>query len=175
MRYCMNLYLRGHWNYKMSKLKLINLPNKNGLFWNFELWPVVFPVPFKVQRHTVPHLKALISGCLVPRRLRRGSTFILCHALLKKSILVHTEQIVRILYGLSVALAGSSGLNRMLSLFHFSTIDFLPKPKPKFNKNINENLKPYVQDWNFTIDSAKLNTPRYQITFRLELPHHTRI
>ena len=59
-------------------------------------------MPHELQGHTVPHLKALISGCLEPRGLRYGSIFSLCHALLKKSILVHTEQIVRILYGLSV-------------------------------------------------------------------------
>ena len=89
MRYCMTLYLKGHWKYEMSNLELLNLLNKNGLFWNFQIWPLVFPMPLEIQSYTVPHLKALISGKLEPRGLRFGSTFILCHALLNKAILLH--------------------------------------------------------------------------------------
>ena len=49
----------------------------------------------KLQGGTVPHLKALISSKLEPRRLSCGSTFILCYVLLKKAILVHTEGLVK--------------------------------------------------------------------------------
>ena len=36
MRYCMTLYLNGHRKYDKSKLKRLNLLNKNGTF-NFDL------------------------------------------------------------------------------------------------------------------------------------------
>ena len=52
-------------------------------------------MPLEVQGHTVPHLKALISGKVEPRGLRCGSTFILYYALLKKAILLHTEGLVK--------------------------------------------------------------------------------
>ena len=51
-------------------------------------------MPLEVQAHTVPHLKALISGIMELRGLGCGSTFNLCHALLKKAILLHTEVLV---------------------------------------------------------------------------------
>ena len=40
---------------------------------------------------TVPHLKALISGKFETRGLRCGRIYVLCHALLSKAILLHTE------------------------------------------------------------------------------------
>ena len=52
-------------------------------------------MPLEVQGHTVPHLKALISGKSEPRGLRCGSTFILCYVLLKTAILLHTEGLVK--------------------------------------------------------------------------------
>ena len=52
-------------------------------------------MPLKVQGHTVPHWKALISDKLEPRGLRCGSTFILCYVLLKTAILLHTEGLVK--------------------------------------------------------------------------------
>ena len=52
-------------------------------------------MPLEVQGHTVPHLKALISGKLEPSRLRCGSTFILCYVLPKTAILLHTEGLVK--------------------------------------------------------------------------------
>ena len=70
----MTLYLKGHWNYDRSKLELFNLLNKNTLFWNFQVLSLVFPMPPEIHSHTVPHLKALISGNLEPRGLRWGST-----------------------------------------------------------------------------------------------------
>ena len=85
MRYCMTLYLKGHWNYERSNLELLNLLNKNALFWNFQVLSLVFPMPLQLQHYTVPHLKALISGKLEPRGLRCGSTFIQCYVLLKKT------------------------------------------------------------------------------------------
>ena len=91
MRYCMTLYLKGHWNYERSKLELLNLLNKNALFWNFQVLSLVFPMPLEIQSHTVPHLKALISGNLEPRGLRWGSTFRVCQALFKSAVLLHKE------------------------------------------------------------------------------------
>ena len=87
----MTLYLKGHWNYERSKLELLNLLNKNALFWNFQVLSLVFPMPLEIQSHTVPHLKALISGKNEPRGLRYGSTFRVCQALLKSAILLHKE------------------------------------------------------------------------------------
>ena len=52
-------------------------------------------MPVEVLGHTVPHLKALISGKLEPRGLSCGSTFILCYVLLKTAILLHTEDLVK--------------------------------------------------------------------------------
>ena len=63
----MTLYLKGHWNYERSKLELLNLLNKNALFWNFQVLSLVFPMPLEIHSHTVPHLKALISGYLEPK------------------------------------------------------------------------------------------------------------
>ena len=51
-------------------------------------------MPLEVQGHTVPHLKALISGKLEPRGLRCGNTFILCYTLLKRAILLHKMRFV---------------------------------------------------------------------------------
>ena len=62
----MTLYLKGHWNYERSKLELLNLLNKNALFWNFQVLSLVFPMPLEMQSHAVPPLKALISGNLEP-------------------------------------------------------------------------------------------------------------
>ena len=87
----MTLYLKGHWNYERSKLELLNLLNKNALFWNFQVLSLVFPMPLEIQSHTVPHLKALISGNLEPRGLRWGSTFRVCQALFKSAVLLHKE------------------------------------------------------------------------------------
>ena len=87
----MTLYLKGHWNYERSKLELLNLLNKNALFWNFQVLSLVFPMPLEIQSHKVPHLKALISGNLKPRGLRWGSTFRVCQALFKSAVLLHKE------------------------------------------------------------------------------------
>ena len=70
-------------------MELLNLLNKNALFWNFQVLSLVFPMPLEI--HTVPHLKALISGNLEPRGLRWGSTFRVCQALLNTAILLHKE------------------------------------------------------------------------------------
>ena len=51
-------------------------------------------MPLEVQGHTVSVLKALNCGKLEPRGLRCGSIFVLCHALLKKAILLHREGVV---------------------------------------------------------------------------------
>ena len=48
-------------------------------------------MPLEIQSHTVPHLKALISGNLEPRGLRWGSTFRVCQALFKSAVLLHKE------------------------------------------------------------------------------------
>ena len=90
----MTLYLKGHWNYERSKLELLNLLNKNALFWNFQVLSLVFPMPLEIQCHTVPHLKALISGYVEPRELRCGSSFLFCHALLKNAIILQKEALV---------------------------------------------------------------------------------
>ena len=87
----MTLYLKRHWNSERSKLELLNLLNKNALFWNFQVLSLVFPMPLEIQSHTVPHLKALISGKNEPRGLGCGSTFSVCQALLKSAILLHKE------------------------------------------------------------------------------------
>ena len=53
----MTLYLKGHWNYERSKLELLNLLNKNTLFWNIQVLSLVFPMPLEIQSPTaVPHL-----------------------------------------------------------------------------------------------------------------------
>ena len=87
----MTLYLKGHWNYERSKLELLNLLNKNALFWNFQVLSLVFPMPLEIQSHTVPYLKALISGNLEPGGLRWGSTFRVCQTLFKSAYLLHKE------------------------------------------------------------------------------------
>ena len=87
----MTLYLKGHWKYERSKLELLNLLNKNTLFWNIQVLSLVFPMPLEIQSHTVLHLKALISGRMEPRRIRCGSIFILCHTLMNTAILLHKE------------------------------------------------------------------------------------
>jgi hypothetical protein len=48
-------------------------------------------MPLEIQSHTVPHLKAFISGNVEPRGLRWGSTFRVCQALLKNAVLLHKE------------------------------------------------------------------------------------
>ena len=50
---------------------------------------VMFPMPLKVEGHTVPHLKARVSGKLVSRGLCNGTTFSLCNLLLKSVYLLH--------------------------------------------------------------------------------------
>ena len=75
MKYCMTLYLKGHWNYERSKLELLNLLNKNALFWNIQVLSLVFPMPLEIQSHTVPHLKALIGGKLEKIGLRMWQHF----------------------------------------------------------------------------------------------------
>ena len=52
-------------------------------------------MPLELQGHTVPHLKGLMCGKMEARKLRCGSIFILCHALLKNAILLHTEANVK--------------------------------------------------------------------------------
>ena len=69
----MNLYHKGNWNYDRLKLELLNLLNKNGLFWMFQILSLIFPMPLEIQSHTVPHLKALISGSKEPRGLGCGT------------------------------------------------------------------------------------------------------
>ena len=44
-----------------------------------------------VYIHIVPHLKALNNGYQTFSGLGPASTFTLCHALLKKALLLHTE------------------------------------------------------------------------------------
>ena len=50
--------------------------------------------PVGVQRLYVPHVKGLISGKVEPAAQERGRTFTLCHALLKKAILLHKRATV---------------------------------------------------------------------------------
>ena len=66
------------------------------------LRPVIFLTPLELQGHTVPHLKGLMCGKMEARKLRCGSIFILCHALLKNAILLHIEATVQIFIGPSV-------------------------------------------------------------------------
>ena len=46
-------------------------------------------MPLEIQSHTIPHLKALISGKMEPRGLRWGSTFRVCQTLFKIAYLLH--------------------------------------------------------------------------------------
>ena len=55
-----------------------------------------------VQGHTVPHLKALMCGKMEPSGLRCGGIFILCYALLKIALLLHTEGFVKFHSGRTV-------------------------------------------------------------------------
>ena len=48
-------------------------------------------MPLEIQSHTIPHLKALISGKMEPRGLRWGSTFRVCQTLFKSAYLLHKE------------------------------------------------------------------------------------
>ena len=59
-------------------------------------------MPLELFAHTVSHLKALISYNSEPREQGHGSTFSICHSLLKNAILLHIEAIVRIFFGASV-------------------------------------------------------------------------
>ena len=52
-------------------------------------------MPLELLAHTVSHLKALIRYNLEPRGQGHGSTFSICHALLKNAILLHTEANVK--------------------------------------------------------------------------------
>ena len=52
-------------------------------------------MPLEVQGHTVPYLKAAISGKNEPIGLRCGSSFRVQRALLKSAILLHKEGLVK--------------------------------------------------------------------------------
>ena len=51
-------------------------------------------MPLEIQSHTIPHLKALISGKMEPRGLRCSSLFILCQTLWKNTSLLHKMRFV---------------------------------------------------------------------------------
>ena len=53
------------------------------------IWPVIFLIPFVVQDQTVPHLKALEYGKGGSRGFSYGSTFSICHDILKIENLLH--------------------------------------------------------------------------------------
>ena len=59
-------------------------------------------MPLELLAHTVSHLKALIRYKLEPKGQGHGSTFSICHALLKNAILLHIEATVWIFFGPSV-------------------------------------------------------------------------
>ena len=82
MRHCMNLYVYWHQKYKRIKLKLYLSIWYEQIF---QIWPFVFQVLHEINIHTIPHLNALSSGYWNFHRWRPGDTFILRHALLKKS------------------------------------------------------------------------------------------
>ena len=48
-------------------------------------------MPLELLTHTVSHSKALIRYNSEPRGKEHGSTFSICHALLKNAILLHIE------------------------------------------------------------------------------------
>ena len=50
---------------------------------------VIFLIPFEVQGHTVPHLKALRYGIYERRVLSCGSTSSICQDVLKSGNLLH--------------------------------------------------------------------------------------
>ena len=52
-------------------------------------------MPLEVHDHTVPHLKALISGKYEPRGLRCGSSSRVCQTLLKSAALQHKASLVK--------------------------------------------------------------------------------
>ena len=54
----------------------------------FQLWQLVFLEPLGVREHNVPHFKGLLISDLNPRAQGRDSTITLCHAHLKKAILL---------------------------------------------------------------------------------------
>ena len=55
----------------------------------FQIEHVTFPMPFKVEGHTVHQLKAPVCGKLVSRGLRNDSIFSLCPELVKSVYLLH--------------------------------------------------------------------------------------
>ena len=40
-----------------------------------QLWPFIMPVPFEVEVHTIPHLKAPVNAKVGPGGLKCGGTF----------------------------------------------------------------------------------------------------
>ena len=89
MRHWMNIYLKGLWSYKRSKLKFLILFNKNGFF--LELSTLTFHIS-KTTCGIYSYNTSFESPnqwLLGLRRIKGGSTFTLCHAFLKKAILQH--------------------------------------------------------------------------------------
>ena len=65
----------------------------------FHFWPVFLQlISLKVQGHTVPHWKGLISGKNEVRGLWWGSTFNICQAFLKSVNLLHKRCLGNLLY-----------------------------------------------------------------------------
>ena len=68
-------------------------------------------MPLEVQGHTVPHLKALISGKMEPRGLRCSSLFILCQTLWKNTSLLHKMRFVWLVLATTVVFIENSRTN----------------------------------------------------------------
>ena len=75
MRYFVTLNFKGYQKYDRSKLKRLTFLQKE---FNFQLWLVIFVIPFNIQGHTVPHWKACDP---------KG----LCQAFLKSAYLLHKQ------------------------------------------------------------------------------------
>ena len=73
----------------------------------FQLWRLVFLEPSGVQRHYVPHFKALIYGNMELQAQGRDNTFTFCHAQFKKDILLHKMATVWFVLLLTVCTVGT--------------------------------------------------------------------
>ena len=67
----MTLYLKEHWKYDRSKLKVLFLLSKLR---SLDLCPLAILMPLEKNHYKVPHLKALISGLNISTSQMRGST-----------------------------------------------------------------------------------------------------
>ena len=101
-------------------------------------------MPLEVERHTVSHMKPLISGELDYRGLMRGSLFTLCHPLLKVALLVHRMGLGRFVSLSTVLFTDLRPSNTMifLCLNNQVSTDFRPVSKARISVYLNIQLIP---------------------------------